>query len=204
MDKIIEYLKAKYNPVGLVVYGSFANGTNNLNSDFDALLVTLDGEEQHDHSQVFGIELDVFVYPKSKFIQDYDIEEFIQIWDGFIVIDHDGLLESLKEKTNAYIRQYTAKSKSENEHNVAWCEKMLNRTKRNDMEGYYRLHWLLKDSLEIYFDLKGKYYFGPKKALKQMTETDHESAGIYYEALKNPSYETVREWIDCLKKQFKQ
>lgn len=123
MDKIIEYLKAKYNPVGLVVYGSFANGTNNLNSDFDALLVTLDGEEQHDHSQVFGTELDVFVYPKSKFIQDYDIEEFIQIWDGFIVIDHDGLLESLKEKTNAYIRQYIAKSKSENEHNVAWCEK---------------------------------------------------------------------------------
>ena len=39
MEKIMEYLKSAYHPIGMAVYGSFANRTNHLNSDFDALLV---------------------------------------------------------------------------------------------------------------------------------------------------------------------
>lgn len=202
MDRIIAYLTEKYHPIGLIVYGSFADGTNNLNSDFDALLVLPDGEEGHDHSQIFGTELDVFIYPRSKVALDCEIDQFVQIWDGRIVIDHEGLLAALKEKVNRYIDQYAAKSRAENEHSLVWCEKMLNRTIRDDLEGLYRLHWLLKDSLEIYFDLKGQYYFGPKKALRQMRAEDSECAEIYYRALRNPSYENVQKWLGCLRKQL--
>ena len=67
MEKIMEYLKSAYHPIGMAVYGSFANGTNHLNSDFDALLVREEGEISHDHSLICGIELDVFIYPKSLF-----------------------------------------------------------------------------------------------------------------------------------------
>ena len=49
MEKIMEYLKSAYHPIGMAVYGSFANGTNHLNSDFDALLVREEGEITHDH-----------------------------------------------------------------------------------------------------------------------------------------------------------
>lgn len=202
MDKLIDYLKKKYAPIGLIVYGSFADGTNDQNSDLDALLVTADGEEQHDHSQVFGTELDVFIYPRSRFTQDCAVEEFIQIWNGRILMDQEGLLEGLKERANAYIIGYTAKSRAENEHSIAWCEKMLERTKRGDMEGFFRLHWLLIDSLEIYFDLKGQYYFGPKKALRQMRGMDDISAGLYDKALRAPTYENVRGWVDRLKESF--
>lgn len=202
MQPIIEYLKATYHPIGLIVYGSFANGTNQENSDFDALLVTEDGPQVHDHSHVLNTELDVFVYPKATFTQDYDIEDFIQIWDGLIVLDPSGLLAALKEQANAYIQQYAPKNRQENEHNVAWCQKMLSRAQRGDMEGFYRLHWLLKDSLEIYFDLRGQYFFGPKKGLRQMGETDPEAARLYDDALRSPSYETVGRWVACLKKRL--
>lgn len=37
--EIIEYLKEKYQPLALIVYGSFADGTNNAHSDFDALVI---------------------------------------------------------------------------------------------------------------------------------------------------------------------
>ena len=34
VDKIITYLQEKYMPLSIIVYGSYANGTNDLNSDF--------------------------------------------------------------------------------------------------------------------------------------------------------------------------
>ena len=39
MDKIVEYLKGKYESIAIIVYGSYADGTNNANSDFDALVI---------------------------------------------------------------------------------------------------------------------------------------------------------------------
>ena len=29
MEKIIEYIEQKYNPLSIILYGSYANGTNN-------------------------------------------------------------------------------------------------------------------------------------------------------------------------------
>ncbi|MBR5774458.1 MAG: nucleotidyltransferase domain-containing protein, partial [Clostridia bacterium] len=37
MEQIIEYINQKYNPISIILYGSYADGTNNLNSDFDSL-----------------------------------------------------------------------------------------------------------------------------------------------------------------------
>lgn len=199
MDNIIAYLVAKYKPTGMIVYGSFANGTNNLNSDFDALLIFDGTQELHDHSIICGTELDVFLYPKSTFEKEYSIQDLIQIWDGKILVDDTGLVSALKEKARQQIDSYAGKGKAENARNLAWCEKMLNRTKRGDMEGLYRLYLLLVDSLEIYFDLKGKYFFGPKKAIEQMSQMDPSSADLYFSALKAPTEENVSNWLERLK-----
>ena len=34
LEQIIEYIKRNYNPISIILYGSYADGTNNLNSDF--------------------------------------------------------------------------------------------------------------------------------------------------------------------------
>ena len=34
LEQIIEYIKQNYNPISIIIYGSYADGTNNLNSDF--------------------------------------------------------------------------------------------------------------------------------------------------------------------------
>lgn len=62
LEKIIEYIEQKYNPLSIILYGSYANGTNNLNSDFDALVISYDHEQFHDTSFVNDIQLDVFVF----------------------------------------------------------------------------------------------------------------------------------------------
>ena len=59
-DKIIDYLKKTYQPESIIVYGSFADGSANLNSDFDALIIA--GKEKlHDSSFVDGVVLDLFI-----------------------------------------------------------------------------------------------------------------------------------------------
>ena len=50
-EKIIQYLIDKYSPSVLISYGSFADGSANAGSDYDALLV-YDGRECHDGSVI--------------------------------------------------------------------------------------------------------------------------------------------------------
>lgn len=87
MEQIIAYLQQKYQPIGMIVYGS-----NNSNSDFDALLITEFGEESHDSSVISETELDVWIRPKNLFELDKKIncEDYVQIESGKVVLDLDG------------------------------------------------------------------------------------------------------------------
>ena len=49
--------------------------------------------------------------------------------------------------------------------------------------GDYRFHWMLKDSLEIYFELKGLWYLGPKKAINWLNENDEIAYNLFRNAL---------------------
>lgn len=63
MNHIIEYIKQKYDPCSIILYGSYADGTNNLNSDFDALVLSYNYEQFHDTSFVNGVQLDLLYIP---------------------------------------------------------------------------------------------------------------------------------------------
>lgn len=67
MEALLRYLRQTYQPLSILVYGSYANGTNGPASDFDALVITREGREFHNTSVVDGIRLDVFVYPERCF-----------------------------------------------------------------------------------------------------------------------------------------
>lgn len=199
MKKIVEYIKSRYNPLSIIVYGSFADGSNNEHSDFDALVIVKDGEKLHDVSFVSEIQLDVFVYPVSYFKNDFDCAEIIQIFDGKIILDNDGVGGKLKERVNGYLESLPyKKTAKENREQVEWCKKMLLRAKRKDAEGMFRWHWLLTESLEIYFDLLGRMYFGPKKSLRYMKENQSAAFGLYSAALQNLDYEALEQWIGFL------
>ena len=200
MEQIIEYIKQKYNPLSVILYGSYSNGTNNLNSDFDALVISHDHEQHHDTSFVNGIQLDVFVYPFSYFDGNFDCENFIQIFDGKIIDDCDNCGKALKEKVVSYLKNRPHKSRKEIDASVDWCIKMLARAKRCDAEGMFRWHWVLIDSLEIFCDIMHHPYFGPKKALKWMEEHHSVAFEYYKKALLDFRTDSLEEWITYIKK----
>ena len=172
MQQILEYLTKTYSPKGILVYGSYTDGSNNADSDFDALVLTDDHEKKHDHSTVHGIVLDVFLYPADIFQKPFNCDDFLQLYGGKIIMDKTGSLAMAKKKVIAWIENTPRKSDEEILRNLEWCEKMIRRAYRNDAEGYYRHHWVLMDSLQFYCDIRGIYYFGPKKTLRKMEKED--------------------------------
>ena len=199
LEKIIDYIKQRYNPLSIILYGSYANGTNNLNSDFDALVISFDHEQFHDTSFVDGIQLDLFVYPASYFEGDYDCNDFIQIFDGKIIVDRDGQGKALQAKVLSYLQNRPQISKAEIDASVDWCVKMLARVKRCDAEGMFRWHWVLIDSLEIFCDVMRQPYWGPKKSLKWMEENHPSAFACYQTALTDLSMESLENWVLYIK-----
>lgn len=199
MNQILEYIREKYHPISVILYGSFADHSNNEHSDFDALVITDAGEIVHDNTIIDGTELDVFVYPKSVFAETVNYEDYIQVYDGKIIQDTDGIGAKLKQEVTAYADSRPAKTEEENRTSVEWCEKMLMRALRGDAEGLFRRHWLLTDSLQIYCDLAGRSYRGPKKSLRYMKEHDPEGYEKYTRALSSSSWDDLSNWIAYLK-----
>ncbi len=199
MENIIEYIKREYAPLSIILYGSYANGTNNLNSDFDALVISRDHEQYHDTSFVNGIQLDVFVYPSTYFDKDYDCNDFIQVFDGKIIEDSKEIGKNLQTRVLSYLQNRPLKTNREIQADIDWCIKMFERVKRGDAEGMFRWHWLLIDSLEIFCDILCHPYFGPKKTLRWMEEHKPDAFSYYEKALTEFNIESLKNWVFYLK-----
>lgn len=199
MEKIIRYLNDKYNPEAIIVYGSFANNTQDSNSDFDALVVTKETCVPYDNSIVDNTLLDVFIYQLDELKLKFNPEDFVMIFDGNVILDKNGYVTMMKQKVLEYIDNFPKVDKQELEHLVTWCEKMLERAKRNDAEGFYRWHWVLVDSLKIYFDCISEYYFGPKKSLELLKKRNLEVYTLYQNALISFNMDELSCWIQYLR-----
>ena len=198
MEEIIRYIKQNYAPETIIVYGSYANGTNNKNSDFDALVISETHEAFHDTSFVSNIQLDVFVFPSADIQQVEDYSQFIQIFDGKIILDSNGVGRRLQQAVLEYISKWPSKTADEIKDEIEWCRKMLMRTKRTDAEGLFRRHWLLVDTLEIFCDAVHHPYFGPKKSLIWMKQYQPEAYACYEKALRCFDETTTQQWIQYL------
>ena len=139
------------------------------------------------------------MYPASFFDKDYDHNGFIQILDGKIVIDTDDKGKQLQTNVQSFFYSRPKKTSAENQANIDWCTKMLERVKRGDAEGMYRWHWLLMDSLEIFCDVTYHPYLGPKKSLSWMKEQYPVAFACYETALSNFNFESLNNWILYIK-----
>ena len=95
-----------------MVYGSFADGSAGAGSDFDALVIA-GSRACHDASEIDGVTLDVFVYPAATFCADYDPEDFVQIFDGKILLDRCGTAAQLQKRVLDYLAERPKKSDEE-------------------------------------------------------------------------------------------
>ncbi len=198
METILAYCQHKYRPLSLILYGSYAEGTQGEGSDFDALLIVPNGQEDHDTAEVDGVRLDVWIYPADYFERDFDPETVVQIHGGLILSDTDGIGRCVMDAVARYVAALPVPTFDEIRESLTWCRKMLARAARTDAEGLYRHHWLLTDSLQIAADVLGFHHFGPKKTLRRLREMHPDLYAIYIEALRENHISVTERWIAAL------
>jgi hypothetical protein len=210
INEITEYIMRSYSPLSIIVYGSFADGSSGSGSDFDALVVSKDHGLYHDVSSVAGVRLDVFVYPASYFQGGFDCGDFIQLLGGRIVFDTGGCGQAVKDSVLEYVDELPGKTADELRAEIEWCKKMLLRAERagegcgsEKAEGDFRRHWLLTDSLEIFCDICGEHYLGPKKSLRWMEARHPREFGLYARALGDAGRQALADWVQCLENEFR-
>ena len=161
LDRLCAYLRERFSCETAILYGSRARGDWDQASDIDVIAFGDAGETPHIAHQWEGLFLDLFLYPPRT----SPTSDWLRIHDGQVLFqnetDGDDALATTRAMFSSGPKQL---SEADRQTTKLWLDKMLNRAEKGDAEGDYRRHWLLKEMLEIYFNLRGRWYLGPKKS----------------------------------------
>ncbi|MGH4119833.1 hypothetical protein [Clostridium sp.] len=127
-------------------------------------------------------------------------EELLHIKGGKILLDEKDLCTKLLANIDKHFNEGTKKlTLEEISFLKSWLMKMLKRSQKGDIEGDFRYHWMLVDSLKIYFDIKGLWYLGPKKSLYWLKENDEIAYKLFNDALNiNSSFKKTENLISFI------
>ena len=190
MERILEYLKNTYSPISILVYGSFADGTNDETSDFDCMLIVPEKEREHDDAVINGIQLDCFIFTEAE-LQSEEIDAFLTAYNSHIVLDN-GIGAELKRRVHAYVEGNSRTPQEEKDFLKSWIRKTVRRIAKNDDEGNMRAVSFLAESLTDYCMLRDMFYLGSKKAISYLREADAEGYSLFHAAVCLRSNETIK------------
>jgi hypothetical protein len=166
----------------VLLYGSHAHDTANEYSDVDLAAFGDVATVFRDARQVDGLYLDAFVYPESAL--QLPAEEHLKLRGSKILVQRgSAATDFLVRLEGLYARGPEKLSPDEAAARKTWARKMVERASRSDPEGDYRRHWVLTALLEDYFRLRGKWFEGPKAALRWLEQFDEGTFEAFRHAL---------------------
>lgn len=198
MDKIINYLKEKYNPLAIVTYGSFNDAMQDEYSDFDSMIIVKEKDKGHDNNVIDGVSLDCFIFTEEEVRSD-NLDPFITIYDGSIILDTDDVALKLKKRVQGFVEEHKFTSLGDKDFIRNWITKTLKRIEKTDDEGNYRAIFLLSESLSCYCELSDIFYFGSKKTVKYLKEHDSLGYELFHKAVTSRSNEDIKNWALYIK-----
>jgi predicted nucleotidyltransferase len=198
LEKVKIYLLQKYDCHTIILYGSYSRGDFTEESDVDIVCFS-DAviEDKNDTAFFEGKPLDVWVYQTEKMKNH---EQFLRLHKGEIWLNEKGAAQEFLSKIkDTYDAGPQKLSDEEKDFLKSWLRKMFVRSRKDDIEGNYRFHWMLKDSLEIYFDLKGLWYLGPKLSFTWLRENDGRAYELFRNALSTNALQAdIEQLIDYI------
>ncbi len=194
---ITNHIKEKYDCHTILLYGSYVTGDFTDESDIDLIGFTHSTEQHNEVGFFEGKQLDVWIHPAS------DMErpgQFLKLNEAEVLLDEQDKAGPFMEKVQRVFEKGPGKlSSDEKDFLRSWLQKMEKRSRKGDIEGNYRFHWMLKDSLEIYFELNDQWYLGPKKSFRWLEQHDPGGYMLIKRMLNEPHIRKyVTEWIDYI------
>jgi predicted nucleotidyltransferase len=198
VDEIRRVLVDQHGCHAIILYGSRAHGTVQAGSDWDVLGVRAEGESMREARPFRDGWLDAFVYSEKHF-ETLD-EGSLRFGSGKVLVDLHGFAAKLLARVAAFEKGGPPPMPLGEESVLrAWFPKMLDRVNRGDVEAKYRRAWLLVDSLEGWFRLRGKWYRGPKESLAWLEVHDPGAHAIFARALEpTATYEDLAALVACV------
>lgn len=182
LAEIMRQLQEKYACHTIILYGSYARGEANEQSDYDIAAIREKGEMQRDCRLLGGVYLDSFIYSEKE-VKEPD-SSFIHMKDGIVICQKHNIGDEFLSKIKKIYQQGPKKIPDwEKQVIVTWSQKMLARAKVGDIEGNYRRHWLLFDLLQAYFHLRDQWYLGPKESFLWLNKSDQTTFSFFEKAL---------------------
>jgi predicted nucleotidyltransferase len=184
----------------MILYGSRARGEATVTSDYDIIAIRENGSFERDCRFFNNFYLDIFVYSDDN-IKKPDAS-LIRMKDGIVLYQKDNIGEDLIKKVKEIFKAGPPVTPLWEKHEInTWVIKMLERAKRDDIEGNFRRHWLLHDLLECYFKLRDSWYLGPKESFRWLKINDSVTYSLFDAALKPmANLDTIEKLIAQIRK----
>lgn len=183
---IVDRLKKRYKCHTAVLYGSRARGDFGPRSDYDVIGFSKFVKAEHrENGKRRGQYLDVFIYPDSK---AREVSELLHLRGGRVLFERKHFGTSLiAEIEKVYLKGPGKISRAQKKVRVNWAFKMFERSRLGDIEAHFRKYWLLMASLEDYFVLRNRWYFGSKQSLLWLKENDAITYDLFEKAFADPA-----------------
>ncbi|MGB6127348.1 MAG: nucleotidyltransferase domain-containing protein [Psychrilyobacter sp.] len=192
LKDLVEKIKKEYKCKAIILYGSYADGTYIETSDLNIFCIAEVENMIIDTSFFNGIQLDLWICPMDC-LNGY--ETLGKLNEGKILYEVDNLGTILLEKIKTHVEREFEISSKEKDRLKSWCYKMMSRIEVGDIEGNYKKIWLMNDLLPIYFQMKKRWYLGPKKSFALLKEND-KKVYLMFEKLYSGNDEALKEIIE--------
>lgn len=196
---ILQYLLQTHDPLAIIVTGSYADGSYDENSDFDAWLFGRDPNRGiNEMSMVNHVPLHIKIYPPISY--DHLSLEWLKYFAGAVIAyDPEGLAQRFMAHVEESLKRYPCLPPDFKKRKITGMQALLRRARKQDFAGDHRGHMMLSDSLEVWCDLSDRIYLSTKKTLRCMEQEDPESAAIYRRAMRSFDPEDMQAWVDRLR-----
>ncbi len=185
-EQAIQMLITKHDASFVILYGSLVRGDANELSDIDVACFCDNPKETHDTQSFNDKHLDGWIYGKDDMKQDR--VDFLRFAGGKVFgKDLEEGIQFLKTIEEKLIKGPKPMTHSEQNHLKQWVFKTLERTQRADIEAKFRRNDLSTQLLEIYFQLRDRWYLGSKSSFHWLKQHDADGYKLFSNVLENPS-----------------
>jgi hypothetical protein len=186
LDALVEELRGRHGCHTVILYGSRARGEHRPGSDYDVVGLRDYGPSERDARPWRDGHLDAWIF---AVFDPATVTTLPRRLEGARVLldrgSHGADMVVNAQKMLARPRPPPAEAEVSLHRN--WFEKMLQRVRRappDDAEAGYRQVWLLTELLPRYFQLRGQWYLGPRRAFETLAEHDPEARRAFDAALR--------------------
>lgn len=181
LDAATHALTARHGCHTVLLYGSRARGDATPDSDYDLIGFRDAGPARREAYTHDGAYIDAFIYPESDAAEPAGL---LHVRGGLVLRQRDGFGDRLLAALDAcHAAGPPPWPADERAAFRVWCDKMIARAGRGDLEGRYRRGWLVFELLEVYFKARGRWYEGSKAAFAWLATHDPETHAAFDAAL---------------------